>query len=678
MSVFLSPVGGAGAQFFDANGTPLSGGKLYTYSAGTTTPAVTYTSSAGNVSHSNPIILDAAGRVPGSSEIWLTDSVAYKFVLKDSNDVLQATWDNITGINSNFVNFTAQEEVQTATAGQTVFTLADITYTPGSNNLQVFVDGVNQIVDDSYLETNSTTVTFVSGLHVGALVKFTTAVSNSSGIETDAALVTYDPPFIGSESTTVEAKLAQIVSVKDFGATGDGVTDDTAALQAALDSGKPLRIPAGTYLYSSLTGLDEDNITISGDGSNCTVLKFTGTGIALDIGTSAGFKQGVNISGFTVEGNTNTTYIIRATAIARSMWSDINVREANKTTGVGFLFRSCMLSRFDFLVCSQDRNAMTNPPSEGVQIEALAPYGNSSNNTFINLYSEGAGVYPGVDSIAIGVRISGGDQNTFISGSPESCKTYGLLVGTGCRYNTFIGVGFENLDATADVADAGISTRYINCYASQKVVLQGELIEIAGGYYERIQVDAGAVRNTVHDIIINHWSTGSGGLYDSGTGTVTKNIYDEDAGAYTTDVSPRFLMTLNADQNNITGAGNAYTMAWDTPIDDNANCDGVYFTAPVKGRYQLSSTMTLKNLESTATEIQLEIRTTGGVFVTAKRLNLPAGNSLESITVSGIAAMNAGDGAYVVVTVTGMAGNTADAIGNPTNRWCTFSGYQIH
>ena len=66
MAVSLSPIGGAGAQFFDNNGNPLSGGKLYTYAAGTTTPQATYASAAGSTLNTNPIILDAAGRVPGS------------------------------------------------------------------------------------------------------------------------------------------------------------------------------------------------------------------------------------------------------------------------------------------------------------------------------------------------------------------------------------------------------------------------------------------------------------------------------------------------------------------------------------------------------------------------------------------------------------------------------------
>jgi hypothetical protein len=99
MAVFLSPVGGVAAQFFTNTGAVLTGGKLYTYQAGTTTPQVTYTTSAGNVARTNPVVLDAAGRVPDGGEIWLLP-VSYKFVLKDSNDVLIATYDNVFGFNA--------------------------------------------------------------------------------------------------------------------------------------------------------------------------------------------------------------------------------------------------------------------------------------------------------------------------------------------------------------------------------------------------------------------------------------------------------------------------------------------------------------------------------------------------------------------------------------------------
>lgn len=99
MSVFISPVGGVGAQFLDNNGGPLSGGKLYTYIAATTTPQATYTSYTGLTSHANPIVLDAAGRVPNGGEIWLSDNAVYKFVLKTSADVSLASWDQLTGIN---------------------------------------------------------------------------------------------------------------------------------------------------------------------------------------------------------------------------------------------------------------------------------------------------------------------------------------------------------------------------------------------------------------------------------------------------------------------------------------------------------------------------------------------------------------------------------------------------
>jgi len=108
MAVNLSPVGGVAQQFFSNNGVPLSGGLLYTYAAGTTTPQTTYTTSAGNIAHTNPIILNSAGRVPGG-ETWLTVGLTYKFVLTDSNDVLIGTFDNIPSqseINADSVTYT--------------------------------------------------------------------------------------------------------------------------------------------------------------------------------------------------------------------------------------------------------------------------------------------------------------------------------------------------------------------------------------------------------------------------------------------------------------------------------------------------------------------------------------------------------------------------------------------
>lgn len=96
MTVNLSPFAGPGSQFFDDNGDPLSGGKIFTYAAGTTTPKTTYTDYTGGTAHANPIILDAAGRPP--SEVWLNYGDAYKFILKDSNDTLVGTFDNIDGI----------------------------------------------------------------------------------------------------------------------------------------------------------------------------------------------------------------------------------------------------------------------------------------------------------------------------------------------------------------------------------------------------------------------------------------------------------------------------------------------------------------------------------------------------------------------------------------------------
>jgi hypothetical protein len=137
MAVFLSPVGGVAAQFFTNTGSVLTGGKLYTYAAGTTTPQATYTTIAGNVARTNPIILDAAGRVPDGGEIWIT-AAGYKFVLKDSTDVLIATYDNVFGFGASsyqIQNFTGD--------GATVaFTLSAPSF--GEDYSFVYINGVYQ------------------------------------------------------------------------------------------------------------------------------------------------------------------------------------------------------------------------------------------------------------------------------------------------------------------------------------------------------------------------------------------------------------------------------------------------------------------------------------------------------------------------------------------------------
>jgi hypothetical protein len=178
MTAALTPV--PKIQFFADDGTPLVGGKLYTYAAGTTTPLATYTTYAGNVANTNPVILDSRGE----ANVWLGIG-PYKLALYDSVNALIWTVDNITP-------------------------------------------------------------------------------------EGDASLVTYLPAGTGAVVTTAQAKLRESVSVKDFGAVGDGVADDTAEVQAAVtycnSIGDHLYWPDGTYLTSASI-------------SNFHVIKHTGAGI---------------------------------------------------------------------------------------------------------------------------------------------------------------------------------------------------------------------------------------------------------------------------------------------------------------------------------------------------------------------------------------------------------------
>jgi hypothetical protein len=161
-AVSLSIFGGVGAQFFDNNGNPLSGGKIYTYEAGTTTPLASYTSSSGNTAHTNPIVLNAAGRVPSGGEIWVQLRL-YKFVLETSTGVLIATYDNV---GSSF-NATAIIANFTGSGSTVAFTLASAP--AGENATNVYINGV-------YQQKNTYSL-------AGAVLTFSEAPPTTSSIE---------------------------------------------------------------------------------------------------------------------------------------------------------------------------------------------------------------------------------------------------------------------------------------------------------------------------------------------------------------------------------------------------------------------------------------------------------------------------------------------------------------
>lgn len=191
------------------------------------------------------------------------------------------------------------EQVITASAGQTVFVSTNA-YTPGTNNIFVYRNGLKLISGTDFTETNSNTVTLTQGADAGDQIVLDVGTTVAGNFQ--AANVAFKQDATGAVSTNVAAKLSEIVSVKDFGAVGDGITDDTEEIQAAISfaqtqNGTEVFIPKGTYKISSPISITSPVSVVGVIGATIIAPNFA-TGSAFQIVPPSGwpYDSGVTIA----------------------------------------------------------------------------------------------------------------------------------------------------------------------------------------------------------------------------------------------------------------------------------------------------------------------------------------------------------------------------------------------
>ena len=181
----------------------------------------------------------------------------------------------------------------------------------------------------------------------------------------------------GAVPTTMQSKAREVVSVKDFGAVGDGVTDDTIALKAAIATGSALYWPKGTYKISNSLVVNASNVTWRGESREGVIINKIGTvtsgetavlcpaglvaqtlevydvdAVVILKPNSGGYCNNISFEKITLRRDTKAGYGLYAPRIALSSFNDIDVYTANK----GIYIAGCYMLNFTSCTVRDTRN----------------------------------------------------------------------------------------------------------------------------------------------------------------------------------------------------------------------------------------------------------------------------------------------------------------------------------
>ena len=245
-------------QFFANDGSPLVGGKLYTYAAGTTTPLATYTTITGLVANTNPIILDSRGE----ASVWFS-AAKYKFVLKTAADVEIWTQDNLwaaanvdgsnaTGtwpisITGNAATATIANSVVAGGAVNRIIAGTNITVSPSS--------GVGTVTVNA---TSSATVTSVDG---AGLYGFTLP----GGPITTSGTLTVTPPAPSTAGNVLTSNgTAWVSSALGFSTSTNSVGSYAFCFSGSTAYDYGASAAGGAITPASASGYSATSATLSG------------------------------------------------------------------------------------------------------------------------------------------------------------------------------------------------------------------------------------------------------------------------------------------------------------------------------------------------------------------------------------------------------------------------------